>query len=170
MRGRPLFILSDARPERQTRAQSAPAQFHRLPGNGRPGHSDHIFCERALPKARFARCVKRKLSTRPFTGTAGGFRLQKIAHAEIPHGRFGFIKRSSRGSMKRKTQIQFLLFEIGQIETIPRTDEILFSNMDKMSVFIINERVQIKQWLIRLNLQKISDFCTRTYHFQIGVL
>ena len=27
---------------------------------------------------------------------------------------------------------------IGQIETISRTDEILFSNMDKMSVFIIN--------------------------------
>lgn len=72
--------------------------------------------------------------------------------------------------MKRKTQIQFLLFEIGQIETISRTDEILFSNMDKMSVFIINERVQIKQWLIGLNLQKISDFYTRTYHFQIGVL
>ena len=65
--------------------------------------------------------------------------------------------------MKRKTQIQFLLFEIGQIETISRTDEILFSNMDKMSVFIINERVQIKQWLIGLNLQKISDFYTRTY-------
>ena len=72
--------------------------------------------------------------------------------------------------MKRKTQIQFLLFEIGQIETISRTDEILFSNMDKMSVFIINERVQIKQWLIGLNLQKISDFYTCTYHFQIGVL
>lgn len=72
--------------------------------------------------------------------------------------------------MKRKTQIQFLLFEIRQIETISRTDEILFSNMDKMSVFIINERVQIKQWLIGLNLQKISDFYTRTYHFQIGVL
>ena len=125
-----------------------------------------FFCERALPKACFARCVKRKLSTRPFTGTAGGFRLQKIAHAEIPHGRFGFIKRSSRGSMKRKTQIQFLLFEIGQIETISRTDEILFSNMDKMSVFIINERVQIKQWLIGLNLQKISDFCTCTHYFR----
>ena len=89
---------------------------------------------------------------------------------QIPHGRFGFIKRSSRGSMKRKTQIQFLLFEIGQIETISRTDEILFSNMDKMSVFIINERVQIKQWLIGLNLQKISDFYTRTHYFQVGVL